>query len=74
MDLSEEYPIRRFEAGQAAAKADRVVTEARIEVDINDGQFRMAMLCLPHDLEALVTGFLLGEGALRAREDLVRAF
>lgn len=70
MDLTQEVPIRRFEAGRAAAMADRVVTEARVEVDINDGQYRLAMLCLPCDLEALAVGFLLGEGALRRREDL----
>ncbi len=70
MELSKEYPIRRFEAGRSAAQADPVVTETRIELDVNEGQLRLAMLCLPHDLKALAVGFLMGEGALRSVEDL----
>jgi len=70
MDVMQEIPIRRFEAGRAAAVADRVVNEARIEVDVNDGQYRLAMLCLPQELEALAVGFLTAEGILRRREDL----
>jgi FdhD protein len=70
MDLIQEFPVRRFEAGRATSVADAVIREARIELDINDGQFRLAMLCLPRDLEALAVGFLLGEGILRRRQDL----
>jgi len=70
MDLIQEEPIRRFEAGEACSAADRVVTEIRLELDINDGEARLAMLCLPQDLEALAVGFLLGEGVLRRVEDL----
>lgn len=70
MDLSQEQPIRRFEAGETVSAADRVVTEIRLELDINDGESRLAMLCLPQDLEALAVGFLLGEGVLRRVEDL----
>ena len=70
MELSSDYPTRRFEAGRAASIPDAVVTEARIELDVNDGQARIAMLCLPADLEALAVGFLTGEGVLRRPEDL----
>ena len=49
---------------------DPLATEARIELDVNDGQYQLAFLCLPCELEALAVGFLLGEGALRRREDL----
>ena len=70
MELSSDYPTRRFEAGRAASIPDAVVTEARIELDINDGQARIAMLCLPANLEALAVGFLTGEGVLRQPEDL----
>ena len=70
MEPIEEHPIRRFESGRGRAACDSVVVEARIEVDVNDGQARLAMLCLPADLEALAVGFLCGEGALRRREDL----
>ena len=70
MDLTQDVPIRRFDSGREDATTDPVVNEARIEVDVNDGQYRLAMLCLPCDLEALAVGFLLGEGALRRREDL----
>ena len=70
MELSKDYPTRRFEAGRAASAADAVVTETRIELDVNDGQARIALLCLPADLEALAVGFLTGEGVLRRPEDL----
>ena len=70
MQLTREYPIRRFEAGESKAAADRVVTEMRVELDVNDGQLRLAVLCMPRDLEALTVGFLVGEGALHRPEDL----
>ena len=70
MDPIQEHPIRRFEAGRATAVADKVIAETRIELDVDDGRYRLAFLCLPRDLEALAVGFLLGEGALRRREDL----
>ncbi len=66
----QECPILRFEAGRPSNTVDRVITEARIELDINDGRVRLAMLCSPHELESLAVGFLLGEGLLRRREDL----
>lgn len=70
MDLSREHPIRRFEDGRFTSVADTVVNETRIELDVNDGQLRLAMLSLPRDLEALAVGFLISEGALRRVEDL----
>ena len=66
----EDCAIRQFRDGQWSAADDPVIREQRIELDVNDGQVRMAMLCLPRDLEALAAGFLLGEGALRSRNDL----
>jgi len=68
--LIQDCPIRRFEDGQPQAMVDKVITEARIELDINDGKHTLAMLCLPHDLESLAVGFLIGEGALRERSAL----
>ncbi|MDP6044988.1 MAG: formate dehydrogenase accessory sulfurtransferase FdhD [Phycisphaerae bacterium] len=68
--LIQDCPIRRFEDGHPKAMVDKVITEARIELDLNDGQHSLAMLCLPHDLEALAVGFLIGEGALRERSEL----
>jgi len=70
MDLIQECSIRRFEGARASAASDSVIAEARIELDINEGSHRLAMLCLPQDLEALAAGFLLGEGVLRRREDI----
>jgi FdhD protein len=70
MELTREHPIRRFENGQVSSAADPVISESRIELDVNDGAFQIAMLCLPQDLEALAVGFLLTEGALRRVEDL----
>jgi len=72
MEEVQEFPVRRFEAGRAVAMRDKVVAEARIELDVNDGRHRLAMLCLPRDLDALAVGFLLGEGALRHRDELAR--
>ena len=70
MDLIQEVPVRRFEPGRASAGVDRIITEARIELDLPDAPYRLAMLCLPAELEALAVGFLVGEGVLRRREDL----
>ena len=69
-DLIQDCPIRRFEDGRPEAMVDKVVTEARIELDLNDGNHSLAMLCLPSDLESLAVGFLIGEGALRDRDAL----
>ncbi|MHC4982433.1 MAG: formate dehydrogenase accessory sulfurtransferase FdhD, partial [Planctomycetota bacterium] len=70
MELTKEYPIRRFEAGRWSSARDKVVGEVRIELDVNDGELRLAMLSLPSDLEALAVGFLASEAALRRPEDL----
>ena len=70
MKPTEECPIQRFRDGRAVAESDTVVTEARIELDVNDGALCLAMLCLPQDLEALAVGFLIGEEALKRAEDL----
>lgn len=70
MEPSAEYPVRRFQDGQFRSIPDPVVTETRIELDVNDGQLRLAMLTLASDLEAMAVGFLVGEGALRDVDDL----
>jgi len=59
------YPIRRFEHGRFIETVDAVITEARVELDVNEGELRLGLLCLPRDVEALAVGFLMGEGALR---------
>ncbi len=71
MDITRQQPIRRYKAGQAQTQADIIVTEARIELDINDGELRWAMLCLPRDLDALAAGFLCSEGVISNKADLV---
>jgi len=68
--LFEKVPARRFQDGQAVPLADPVINEVRVEIHINDSQTRLAMLCLPENLEALAVGFLRSEGLLRRREDL----
>ena len=65
-----DYPIRRFKDGEITSQVDSVTIEQRIELNIDDGRLRLGMLCLPQDLEALATGFLYGEGALRRKKDL----
>lgn len=70
MDDTQDCPIVRYQDGEARTTSDTVTTEARIELDINDGRQQLAMLCTPRDLEALAAGFLFGEGVLRRGEDL----
>lgn len=70
MDLIRPHPIRRFSDGRWESRPDAVVGEIRVELDVNDGQYRLAMLCLPRDLDAVAVGFLWGEGVLTARTDL----
>jgi len=66
----EELPVRRYEHGRFQAAADPVIREARVELVVNGGQLRLALLCLPRELEALAVGFLRGEGVLRRRQEL----
>lgn len=68
--VQRQHAVRRYEHGQFRPLADTVVREARIELNINQGQTRLAMLCLPRDLDLLAIGFLIGEGALRSMNDL----
>jgi len=70
MEPSGEYPIARYEKGRLTPAKDTVIREARVELVVNDGEMRLAMLCLPRELKELAAGFLRGEGALRRREDL----
>ena len=70
MDITIEQPMRQYRPGRSQARADTLVVERRIELDINDGRFRWAMLCLPENLDALAVGFLLSEGVIRSRGDL----
>ncbi|MCH7909891.1 MAG: formate dehydrogenase accessory sulfurtransferase FdhD, partial [Candidatus Hydrogenedentes bacterium] len=59
-----------FQGGQFRSVPGPVVPEARVELNVNGGQLRLAMLCLASDLEAMAVGFLVGEGALRDVDDL----
>ncbi|HUS48360.1 MAG TPA: formate dehydrogenase accessory sulfurtransferase FdhD [Phycisphaerae bacterium] len=70
MDPVQECPIFRFDAQGLRAQTDKVIVEVRAELDVNEGQCRLAMLCLPLDLEALAVGLLWTEGLLRRRADL----
>ena len=69
-ELSQVQPVRRFEGGRFVAVGDPVINETRVELNVNDGQARMAMLCLPRDLKELAVGFLMGEGLLADPEAL----
>lgn len=70
MDMIRGWPIRRFEAGQFGELTDPVVTEARVELVVNDGAYRQGAMCSPDDLDAWAVGFLLSEGVLERREQL----
>jgi len=70
MDPIEQCPIHRYDSGRIAAEFDSVIAEARVELQVNDEPRRIAMLCLPRNLDALAVGFLRGEGICRSREDI----
>ncbi len=73
MDPCEQHAIRRFRNGRFAAAGDDVIREARVELIVNGGELRLAMLCLPRELRELAVGFLRAEGALRRPDDLEAA-
>jgi len=62
--------IRKYAKGHFSALEDAVISEARVELVVNDNELRMAMLCLPRQLPELAVGFLRGEGAIRNRDEL----
>ncbi len=68
MEPTRAHPIRRFANGRFTSLADPVVIEQRVELIVNDGQFRIGMLCLPEKLEALALGFLRGESIVRLQD------
>ncbi len=70
MESFEKRPIRRFRSGQFASDNDEVIREQRVELIVNDGELRMAMLCLPEELRELAAGFLRGEGALQNKDNI----
>ena len=64
--------VRRYADGHFTALDDQVVTEARVEIVVNDDELRLALLCLPRQLPELAVGFLRGEGALRRGGEVER--
>ena len=68
--LTVEWPIRRYRGPQSPTSLnDKVVQERRIELVLNDRPL-LAMLALPHDVEALALGFLVSEGLWHDRGQL----
>lgn len=57
--------ICRVEAGQTTWQSDVVIDEQLLRIEVN-GQLLVHLACLPHDLEALVRGYLLSEGIVES--------
>ena len=61
--------VERLRAGQRSVAADRVATEAPLEIRLHGERFVMTMRT-PGDDEALSAGFLLSEGVIGGPEDI----
>lgn len=70
MDIIEQQAILRCEGGQLKAAPDEVIVEHRVQIDVNDGQTRLSVLCLPQQLDHLAVGILATQGILRDRDQL----
>jgi len=60
----------RLEGGRVEAIEDLLVRETSLELYVND-VFLQSLKCLPTDMERLAVGFLVSEGYLSKRGDLV---
>ncbi|MBI5724865.1 MAG: formate dehydrogenase accessory sulfurtransferase FdhD [Planctomycetes bacterium] len=70
MDIIEQQAILRCEGGQLTAAPDEVIVEHRVLIDVNGGQTRLSVLCLPRQLDHLAVGILATQGILRDRGQL----
>jgi FdhD protein len=69
---SKPRPIVRIRGGRAEETTDPVALETAVTLFVNDLEVA-TLLCTPTDVEALGVGFLLGEGVLTRREELLEA-
>jgi len=62
--------IRRFKQSQWEETLDEVAEEGLLELHIEDGP-KLAFVCTPGDIQALVLGHLLSQGFVRKREEVL---
>jgi FdhD protein len=70
MSATEERAIQVIEAGRVTARRDRVAVEEPLEIRCGREAIAVTMRTPGADVD-LAVGFLLGEGVVRAREDVV---
>jgi len=69
MDKFTEMEITRIENGRRTAVTDTVVTEARVEIYLDDVRTAV-LLCSPGELEELGAGFLFTEGLIASAGEI----
>ncbi|HUW65576.1 MAG TPA: formate dehydrogenase accessory sulfurtransferase FdhD [Spirochaetia bacterium] len=68
--MTTAVPLLRVAGGVATSGSDRVVREVPVTVFLNDQEF-VTLVCSPAAIEDLVAGFLLVEGIVAERPDLL---
>ena len=70
MKSSQEILIIRARDGHFEENSDKVATEIGFSLTVNDKQV-VTLLCSPIELDTMAIGFLLSEGILQKRENLL---
>lgn len=71
MECTKKVELNRYDGGSAARIVDEVITEYPFTVFVN-GEELITLLCSPKALDYLAIGFLLSEGLIHQKTDLVR--
>jgi len=69
-NLTTRVPLIRVRDNSSERGEDQVVSEVPVTVFLNDQEF-VTMVCSPQAVDALVAGFLLVEGIVAERKDLI---
>jgi len=69
MELTRQIVLTRFDNGNIEEKEDDVVIEYPLTIYLNDEEL-VTLLCSPASLEFLVTGFLLSESIIKAKDEI----
>src|SRR3954469_16470231 len=70
--LTVRHPVLRLSAGHTSRRPDRLAVEEPMELRVDGKALAVTMRTPGHDVE-LVHGFLLSEGVIGAREDVLDA-
>jgi len=68
--MIEKVPILRIVSSDRSAVEDAVVREHSATIVLNDREV-VTLMCSPADLEYLAAGFLLSEGLIKDRDDII---